>query len=90
MDNWQAAFLIVGVCGLILLILALKSHSQILLNFVYRCVSGTLLIFCINRLGLLCGISLSVGLNPYTVLTTGILGFPGVILLFGIKILSLL
>ena len=90
METYQGAFLIVGVCGIVLLLLAVKRHSHLILNLVYRGGSGTILIFFGNQLMQLFGISLSIGVNPGTVLTSTILGFPGVILLFGVKIYSLL
>ena len=90
MEKYQGAFLIVAVCGIILLMLAVKSNSEMMLNFVYRCVGGTLLIFLINQAVSLLGFSITVGINLYTVLTSGILGFPGVLLLFGVQIYGML
>ena len=90
MEKYQGAFLIVAVCGIILLMLAVKSNSEMMLNFVYRCIGGTLLIFLINQAVSLLGFSITVGINLYTVLTSGILGFPGVLLLFGVQIYGML
>ena len=90
MEKYQGAFLIVAVCGIILLMLAVKSNSEMMLNFVYRCIGGTLLIFLINQAVSLLGFSITVGINLYTVLTSGILGFPGVLLLFGVQIYGIL
>ena len=90
MEKYQGAFLIVSVCGIILLMLAIKSNSEMMLNFVYRCIGGTLLIFLINQAVSLLGFSITVGINLYTVLTSGILGFPGVLLLFGVQIYGML
>lgn len=90
MEIYQGAFLIIAVCGIVMLILAVKANSTIILNFVLRSIAGSLLIFGANQLVEFYGLSIAIGLNPGTVLTTGILGFPGVILLFGIKIYSLL
>ncbi|MBQ9990876.1 MAG: pro-sigmaK processing inhibitor BofA family protein [Lachnospiraceae bacterium] len=90
MENWQGAFFIVGVCAIILFILALKQHSHLILNLVYRGVSGTILIFLADQLVMAVGLSVFVGINPGTVLTCTILGFPGVILLFGMKFYGLL
>lgn len=90
MENWQGAFLIVGVCAMVLLLLALKRHSHLILNIVYRGAGGTILIFFLNQFMMMAGFPISVGINPGTVLTCTILGFPGLILLFGIKIYTLL
>ena len=86
MTNPQSALIIVGVCDIVLLLIAAKSRSHIILNFVFRSATGTLLIYCINQIMTVSGISLTIGLGPMAVLTSGLLGFPGVILLYGIKI----
>lgn len=90
MELYQGAFLILAVLGIVLFMIAVKTNSHLLLNFVLRSIGGSLFIFCVNQWAEMEGYSLFVGLNLGTVLTSGILGFPGVILLFGIKFYSLL
>lgn len=90
MEIYQGAFLIIAVLGMVMLIIATKTNSHLILNFVLRSISGSLFIFGINQWMKMEGYSMFVGLNPGTVLTSGILGFPGVVLLYGIKIYSLL
>lgn len=90
MELYQGAFFIIAVLGIVMLIIAVKTNSHLILNFILRSIGGSLFIFCINQWMEMEGYSLSVGLNPGTVLTSGMLGFPGVILLFGIKIYSML
>lgn len=90
MEIYQGAFFIIAVLAIVMLIMAVKTNSMLILNFVLRSVAGSLLIFGVNYLLESIGLTISVGLNPISVLTSGILGFPGVILLFGIKIYGLL
>ena len=90
MELYQGAFFIIAVLAMVMLIMAVKTNSMLILNFVLRSVVGTLLIFGGNYLVEAIGFSVSVGLNPVSVLTSGILGFPGVLLLFGIKFYGLL
>ena len=90
MELYQGAFFIIAVCGIVMLILAVKTNSHLILNFILRSITGSLVIFGLNFLLEIQGYSVLIGLNPGTVLTSGILGFPGVILLFGIKIYSML
>lgn len=90
MEKYQGAFLIIAVYGIVFLILGIKTNSHMILNFVLRSVSGSLLIYVLNKVLENTEFFVTVGLNPVTVLTTGILGFPGVLLLFGIKIYTLL
>ena len=90
MEIYQGAFVIIAVFAIVMLIMAVKTNSSLILNFVLRSVSGSLLIFGVNYLLEIMNYSVTIGLNLGSVLTSGILGFPGVILLFGIKIYSLL
>lgn len=48
-----------------------------------RAVTGIGMILCINQILKELEIALSVGVNPISVLTSGILGIPGVLLLYG-------
>lgn len=58
--------------------------SEKFLNFFTRGICGTIAIYFINVLLTGMGISLGVGINLFTVLTSGILGLPGLALLYGI------
>ena len=90
METYQGAFFIIAILGIVMLILAVKTNSNLILNFVIRSIMGSLLIFGVNQLLEYYDLAMAIGLNPGTVLTSGILGFPGVILLLGIKIYSIL
>ena len=63
---------------------------RIIVNFFVRVVVGIALVFFVNEFLSLQGISVSVGMNPGTVLTSGILGVPGVALLYGIGFYGIL
>ena len=89
-EVYQGAFLIIAMLGIVMFMLGIKTKSHLILNFIIRGISGSILIFFINYWMELRGYSLFVGLNPATVLTSGILGFPGVAMLFIIKFYSLL
>ena len=60
-------------------------RTQVLVNFVVRAVIGTALIFFVNQFLNARGIDIRVGMNPVTVVTSGVLGPPGVALLYGIS-----
>ena len=90
MEIYQGAFLIIAVLSIVMLIMAVKTNSNLIMNFVIRSILGSLLIWGLNLWLESGGYPLGVGLNAVSVLTSGILGFPGVILLFGIKIYSML
>lgn len=61
-----------------------------ILNFVMRGILGTIAMYFINSVLEGMGISLGVGINAATVLTSGILGFPGLLALYGIGIYRIL
>ena len=60
-------------------------RTQVLVNFVVRAVIGTALIFFVNQFLNARGIDIRVGMNPVTGVTSGVLGTPGVALLYGIS-----
>ncbi|MCI8787752.1 MAG: Pro-sigmaK processing inhibitor BofA [Lachnospiraceae bacterium] len=61
-----------------------------ILNFVMRGILGTIAMYFINSVLEGMGISLGVGINAATVLTSGILGFPGLLAIYGIGLYRIL
>ena len=61
-----------------------------ILNLVMRGILGTIAMYFINSVLDRMGVSLGVGINAATVLTSGILGFPGLIVLYGINFFKVL
>lgn len=86
MEIQTGVWLIIGVCAIVLVMGALKKRVEWLMNFVMRSVLGTAAIYFINSALAGVGITMGVGVNIFTVLTTGILGFPGLLALYGISI----
>lgn len=54
------------------------------MRFFVRSFGGVITIGVVNYLVSRAGFSLSVGINPITFLTSGTLGIPGVLLLYGV------
>lgn len=90
MGKYVGAIMLVAVCTSVLLIGAMRRKSEWLLNFILRGVLGTIAIYFINTALDSAGLALGVGINPVTVLTSGILGFPGVAALYGLGIYRML
>ncbi|MBQ9134459.1 MAG: pro-sigmaK processing inhibitor BofA family protein [Lachnospiraceae bacterium] len=84
MENQTGILVVVAVCALVLLAVAMRKRAEWLMNFILRGVFGTLGIYFINMFMTNAGMVSSVGINLTTVLTTAILGFPGVFVLYGI------
>lgn len=90
MERTSAAAAIIFVCVLVLLIGAFGRRIEWVINFVLRAVMGTIAIYFLNNFLLARDISVLVGINPMTVLTSGILGFPGLVVLYGINFFKVL
>lgn len=88
--NQTNILLIMGICVLILLALAWRRRLEWLLNLLLRGVLGAVVIFFINLAMASRGYSTLVGVNPATVLTCSVLGFPGLAALYGLQVLHLL
>ncbi len=88
-ESW-AVGIIIGMCVLVLAMGALKQRAEWLLNFLLRAVFGALAIFVCNFWLASRGISQGVGINLWTLLTSGTLGIPGVVLLYGIHFCTFL
>jgi len=88
----QEGYMIVGIiiCAIVLLFVALRKKSEWLMNIILRGIIGTIGIYTINQILISKGISCEVGINPCTVLTSASLGFPGLILLFGLRLYDFL
>lgn len=63
---------------------------QILVNFTVRAILGMGLIFFVNYFLEQQEIAIKVGLNVISFLTSGVLGLPGVALLYGLVTTSIL
>ncbi len=81
---------IIAACALVLIVGAVKRRTEWMLNVLMRGILGTIAIYFINNALRGFGIPVEVGINPVTVLTSGILGFPGLVALYGIGFYKLL
>ena len=90
MENLSGAAIILAVCLIVLAIGALGRKAEWLINFVLRAVMGTVGIYALNYLLAARQLQVAVGINPFTVLTSGILGFPGLLALYAIGFYKLL
>lgn len=90
MEKMGSMAAILGVCMLVLVIGALGRKIEWIINFVLRAVLGTIGIYFLNNFLLSSNILVTVGINPMTVLTSGILGFPGLVVLYGINFFKIL
>ena len=90
MERFNGMAVILGVCVIVLLIGAFGRKIEWIINFILRAVMGTIGIYFVNSFLVARQISVAVGINPMTVLTSGILGFPGLVVLYGINFFKVL
>ena len=84
--NQTGILLIMGIFVVILLALAWRRRLEWLINLLLRGVLGAVAIYFINLAVTGQGYSALVGINPATVLTCSVLGFPGLAALYGLQI----
>ncbi len=90
MSNERGIAMILIMCAVVLVIVLLRRRMDLVVGFILRAVSGVVCIYVVNQIMLRVGFGGTLGWNPITVLTSGFLGIPGLIALYGIKIVSLL
>ncbi|MBE5884733.1 MAG: Pro-sigmaK processing inhibitor BofA [Lachnospiraceae bacterium] len=90
MEKYLGIMIIVAACIVVLLIGSVRTKMEWMLNIVMRCILGTIAIYFINMILAFVGVSSGVGINGFTILTSGILGIPGLLALYGIAFYRLL
>ena len=73
MEKISSMVAILVVCTLVLIIGAFGRKIEWIINFVLRAVLGTIGIYFLNNFLIASNISAAVGINPLTVVTSGIL-----------------
>lgn len=86
MEHPEKMLWLIGVAVLFLLMSFLGKRAEWIVNFVLRNIMGTIALYFVNMGIHLLGFSSTVGINVVTVLTVGILGIPGIFMLYGLSI----
>ncbi len=81
---------LIGAAVLLLILSFFVRKAEWLINFVLRSIMGTIAIYFINIGVTFLGFTTVVGINAASVLTTGILGIPGIVMLYGLSIYEIL
>lgn len=77
---------IVIICIVLLAVGLLKKRFDLIVNFGLRAVAGLLAIYILNTLLKVFSVNITVGMNGLTASLVGILGTPGLILLYALAI----
>ena len=81
---------LIGAAVLLLILSFFARKAEWLLNFALRGIMGTIAIYFINMGVTFLGFTTVVGINAVSILTTGILGIPGIVMLYGLSIYEIL
>lgn len=83
----QGMLVIILIMVLVLGIVIFKRHAELLLNFLIRGVFGAIIIYFVNETLAVFEIGTAVGINAVSLLTSAVLGMPGVVMLYGMMLL---
>ena len=90
MDTYTGIFYIVAILAIVLFIGVFKNRAEWIINLMLRGISGMLMIYFLNFLFEKQYPAMEMGYNLVTFLTSAILGFPGVAMLYGINFYMIL
>ena len=90
MDTYTGIFYIVAILAIVLFIGVFKNRAEWIINLILRGISGMLMIYFLNFLFEKQYPDMEMGYNLVTFLTSAILGFPGVAMLYGINFYMIL
>lgn len=76
--------IIIVVCIAFIGVCIFKKRSDLIMDFFLRACVGTAGIYLLDFVLTLSGYQITVGINTFTVLSNGLLGLPGFILLYGL------
>jgi inhibitor of the pro-sigma K processing machinery len=75
---------VIAVCLVFIVICAIRKRPELIVNFGLRSCIGIVGIYIVNMILKSKGYDISVGINGATILTSGILGVPGFLMLYGL------
>ena len=85
MDQMKSGLIIIGMLVVVIFIGAIRRRAEWVINFLLRMVMGTIGIYFINYVLAYYGLAFDVAINPFSILTSGFLGIPGLAVLYGIN-----
>jgi hypothetical protein len=86
MDNNILLIGVIIVCSVMIAAIVIKRRPSLLVDFGLRACIGAAGIYLLDMFLRSKGYSINVGVNVPTILTNGLLGLPGFILLYGLAI----
>ena len=85
MEQYTDLIILFSGITIVFFIAVFVKKATVFMAFMGRGILGGLIIYFANMGFQKAGLNIAVGLNSASLLTSGILGFPGLLLLYGIK-----
>lgn len=79
-----ALAIIIAICVIFIIVCIIIRRPDLIMDFVLRSFVGTAGIYLLDFVLSLAGYQVSVGINAFSILSNGLLGLPGFILLYGL------
>lgn len=89
MEHPENLLWIIGA-AVLLFAISFWEKGGVVLNLVLRSVFGVIFMYFLNWGIEILGFTVAVGINAATALTVGILGFPGILVLYGLAVYHML
>lgn len=86
MDGISGTIWIVAILAVVLVMGVLKNHMETIINFALRGILGMMMIYFINYFLSSRMPGMEMGYNLVTFAASGVLGFPGILLLYAINL----
>lgn len=85
-DHMESIILavIIVICLVLNIVCVAKKRPDLIVDFLLRACVGTAAIYLFDFLLAIVGYQIRVGVNEFTILSNGLLGLPGFILLYGL------
>lgn len=90
MEHPENLLWVIGAAVLLFAISFLGKKAEWFLNLVLRSVFGVIFMYFLNWGIEILGFTVAVGINAATALTVGILGVPGILVLYGLAVYHML
>ena len=90
MDIGKGTIIILAMCVVVLGIGFIRKRMEVVLNFFLHAILGIFAIYILNSVIGTKNPLITVGINPITVVTAGVLGIPGVALLYSMVLTKII
>ena len=77
---------VIVACLIFIVICIIRKRPELVINFGLRCCIGIVGIYIVNMILKSKGYDIYVGINGATILTNGLLGVPGFLMLYGLAV----